>query len=169
MDQRGRNAEWVPIAHAYEAKSRPLLGRVTTGQKTGRQCETRERGIIKQFAADPLFELTGQAAGATPPDTKKAMKMMAMMVPVMGALSRLKNGMVTNGRRGGTILFSKTDSNLRLRFPLPSELIKLPPNFSPFHPFSGLRILFHSIFGLSSAPRSVSQSVTRLRRPRLRD
>ena len=57
-------------AHAYEAKIRPLLGRVTTGQKTGRQCETRERGIIKQFAADPLFELTGWA-GATKMERKR--------------------------------------------------------------------------------------------------
>ena len=88
------------------------------------------------------------------------MKIMALMVPVMGALSRLNNGMVTNGRRGGTILFSKTDPNLRIRLPLPSELIKLPPNFSPSILF--LDYVFSFIPYSASAqlsPRSVSQSL----------
>ena len=94
--------------------------------------------------------------------------MMAMMVPVMGALSRLKNGMVTNGRRGGTILFSKTDPILRIRLPLPSELIKLPPNFSPSILF--LDYVFSFIpYSASAQPPgpSVSHSAQTTKAPRL--
>ena len=93
--------------------------------------------------------------------------MMAMMVPVMGALSRLNNGMVTNGRRGGTMLFSKTDPH-RIRLPLPSELIKLPPNFSPSILF--LDYVFSFIpYSASAQPPgpSVTHSAQTTKAPRL--
>ena len=95
--------------------------------------------------------------------------MMALMVPVIGALSRLKNGMVTNGRRGGTILFSKTDPasasgsrshlsslNYHRTFPLPSFF------------WITYSLSFHIRPQLSSAPGpSVSHSAQTTKAPRL--